>query len=300
MYKGKFEVLKFSSFFLVASLGFADENPTHIGYCKNVIEETEKEEGSMDQWELVKTFNIFDEKLLLSFIREGDYAHAGEEEAIDLIMSYFSKDKNWKVLDVACGLGGTAHYIQKHEWGLVTGFDIDEKAIQYAKAKYPNEIFFIADVSNISSHIKFPDFDLICIMNAFFCFPDQLNCLKELRKLAKPSTKLVIFEYTDLIRSDNFLANREKNISFNPIKPNEIDALVNEAGWETTTYVSLDKTFETWYENLLKKIESKKSEIDKRFGKNAANYAWEKYNLMYRRLKNKSIGGCLIILSPKK
>ena len=255
----------------------------------------------MDQeWELVDNFNIFDKKLLLSFIREGDYAHAGEEEAIDLIMSHFPKDKNWKVLDVACGLGGTAHYIQKHEWGLVTGFDIDEKSIQYAKAKHPNEIFFVADVSNISSHIEFPDFDLICIMNAFYCFPDQLKCLKELRKLTKPSTKLVIFEYTDLTGNDNSLSDREKNIYFKPIKPNKIDALVNEAGWETTTYVSLDKTFETWYENFFEKVESKRSEIDERFGKNTTTYTLEKYNPLYYRLKNKSLGGCLIILSPKK
>jgi len=285
-------------------MGLAEENPKYLDYWKETIEEKqEKERPQYQSWELsdkVKTFNEFDGKIILSFIRNGDYTHAGEEEALDLIMSYFPKDKNRKILDVACGLGGTADYLQKNGWGEVIGFDIDEEAIRYAKEKYSNESFFISDVSNISNHFEFPNFDLICIVNSFVCFPEQYKCLKELRKLAKLSTKLVIFEYTDLIGNDNPLAGNGKNISFKPIKPDEISSFVNKAGWEITTYVNLDEIFEAWYWNFLKIVESKRPEIDEQFGKNTTNYIRGKYDLIYYGIKNKWIGGCLMILSPKK
>ena len=63
-------------------------------------------------------------KQMLAMMRKGDYAHAGEEEAIDLVMNKIPKDNTRLILDVGCGLGGTAKYIQDHGWGKVTGIDI--------------------------------------------------------------------------------------------------------------------------------------------------------------------------------
>ena len=51
-------------------------------------------------------------KKLLSFLRDGDFAHAGETEAINLLMGQFRKKRIQYILDVGCGLGGTAHYLQ--------------------------------------------------------------------------------------------------------------------------------------------------------------------------------------------
>ena len=42
---------------------------------------------------------------ILSLVREGDYAHPGEEEAILLTLDPLKKDPNRVVLDVGCGLG---------------------------------------------------------------------------------------------------------------------------------------------------------------------------------------------------
>ncbi len=45
-------------------------------------------------------------KQILALIRDGDYAHAGEEEAIELTLKNVSKDPGRRVLDVGCGRGG--------------------------------------------------------------------------------------------------------------------------------------------------------------------------------------------------
>jgi len=49
----------------------------------------------------------FKGKRLVSYLRNGDYSHPGEAESIDLVISLINKNKNNKLLDVGCGLGGT-------------------------------------------------------------------------------------------------------------------------------------------------------------------------------------------------
>jgi hypothetical protein len=53
---------------------------------------------------------------LLALIRERDYAHAGEEEAIEITLRNHPKRADRLLLDVGCGLGGTANYVQNHGW----------------------------------------------------------------------------------------------------------------------------------------------------------------------------------------
>ncbi len=45
-------------------------------------------------------------KAILSLVREGDYAHPGEEQAIDLVFRTFLKKSDCQVLDLGCGRGG--------------------------------------------------------------------------------------------------------------------------------------------------------------------------------------------------
>jgi len=68
--------------------------------------------------------------------RKTDYAHAGEEEAIDLAFKDIPKEPKGLLLDMGCGRGGTAHYVQGRCWGNVTGADIDADSIEYAVKKY--------------------------------------------------------------------------------------------------------------------------------------------------------------------
>ena len=66
-------------------------------------------------------------KHLVAFLRGKNYAHAGEEEAISIVLDEFPKKNDRVILDVGCGLGETANFIQKNGWRLVTGFDIEKE-----------------------------------------------------------------------------------------------------------------------------------------------------------------------------
>ncbi len=58
----------------------------------------------------------FDGKKFLATVRGEDFAHAGEKDAIDLVFERIPAQSNWKVLDVGCGRGGTAHYVNQRGW----------------------------------------------------------------------------------------------------------------------------------------------------------------------------------------
>jgi len=56
--------------------------------------------------------NSFAGKRLLALVRGGDYAHAGEEEAIELAFRAVPKAPQKSILDVGCGRGGTIAFLR--------------------------------------------------------------------------------------------------------------------------------------------------------------------------------------------
>ena len=74
--------------------------------------------------------NSFEGKRILALVREGDYAHAGEEEAIERSFRSIPKVSDRWMLDVGCGRGGSADYIRRNGWGHVEGIDRDAESLR--------------------------------------------------------------------------------------------------------------------------------------------------------------------------
>ena len=145
----------------------------------------------------------FKGKRIVSLLRGGDYAHAGEEEAIKSALKNIPKNPNQLILDVGCGQGGTANYLQQQGWGKIVGIDIEKESIEYATKTYPCCEFHASDAAAVYKIFPNREFDIITIFNAFLVFPKQFDVLKSLRQVAKDDSTLVIFEYTDLTLDDN-------------------------------------------------------------------------------------------------
>lgn len=109
---------------------------------------------------------------MLSLVRDGDYAHAGEEEAIELAMRPIEKRADQIIVDAGCGRGGTASYLQAKGFGKVVGFDIEPASIATARGKYPEVEFYVCDVCDADRTID-AKADVVCMFNAYYCFPDQ-------------------------------------------------------------------------------------------------------------------------------
>ena len=60
-----------------------------------------------------------DGKRLLAAVRDGDFAHAGEEAAVRMAWKRLPKRPDQSCLDAGCGRGGSAALVQSSGWTLM-------------------------------------------------------------------------------------------------------------------------------------------------------------------------------------
>lgn len=234
-------------------------------------------------------------KHLLAYVREVNYAHPGEEEAILAVMNNFAKNKQQKIMDVGCGLGGTADFIQRQGWGTVSGFDIENISIEYAKNNYPDIDFYTSDVEGIEKIFQ-DEFDILCLFTSFYAFHDQEASLLSLNKIAKNNGYLAIFDYLDLCKNKtNPLFRDSANTNpFIPIKLDHLEKMFHKTGWQIEKSIDISNKFIIWYEQLVSKIIIKKDGIIENFGENAYKQAYDRYKQILDTVHNKEIGGIIV------
>lgn len=252
--------------------------------------------------ESTPSLRSYEGKKLLSYLREGDYAHAGETESIEIVMSEFSKKQQRKILDVGCGLGGTANFIQLHHWGKVTGLDIEPEAIQYAKKHYPEISFYCADVIQAPDIFQDKNFDLLCLFNSFYAFKDQALALKVLSDISLPNATLAIFDYSD--KSLGTQTFPPKNFpmtigSFTPINLNKIESMLASNGWRLYKLDDISDLYIGWYSSLLEKIVNQEKWIISYYGEAYYHKAENTYRALHQALVEQSLGGAIVYAENK-
>ena len=240
--------------------------------------------------------NSFTGKSILSFLRKGDYAHAGEEEAILRVLRIFPKDGKRLILDVGCGIGGTAKFIQDQNWGKVTGIDIDEESINYAKTTYPDIEFHVCDAVKIDTLFSTSrKFDLICLFNVLYAIKDQAAVLKALWNVANPNARLVIFDYISLNKKKpGIVIHLDKNTNTVDTDKTDFFTIASKAHWKVDEMHEIDEEYKRWYKDLLNKIADNKEEMRQRFGEDSFLTIEKTYSDIYNVLKKKTLGGAII------
>ena len=233
--------------------------------------------------------NSFEGKRILALVRDGDYAHAGEEEAIERVFRAVPKDANRWLLDVGCGRGGSAEYLRRHGWGHVEGIDRDVESIEYARATYPEVGFHACDVLDVPRTVT-RTFDVIYMLNAFYAFDRQADALAGLRKVAKPGARLVIFDYTSGAKAGD---------TPNPMMPrairlSAIAATLREAGWEPGVVEDLSADYARWYAKFVERIQLKRAEIEKIGGAESYDFVLSMYSGLHGVIVQGGIGGAIV------
>ncbi len=233
--------------------------------------------------------NSFEGKRILALIREGDYAHAGEEEAIERAFRSIPKDSNRWLLDVGCGRGGSADYLRRNGWGQVEGIDRDADSIEYARATYPKVGFHVCDVLDVPRTVT-RTFDVIYMLNAFYAFDRQREALAELRKVAKAGAHLVIFDYTVGAKAGDMP---------NPMMPHairlsEIAAMLRDSGWVPGAVEDLTSDYARWYAAFVNRIRLKQAEIEKIGGADAYSFVLSMYSGLQSAIVQSELGGAIV------
>lgn len=124
------------------------------------------------------------------------YSQRNDEEAehlIDNLFAYLKPDADARILDIACGRGRHAIYLNKKGYD-VTGIDLSEQSIKYAlQFEQRNLHFFVHDMRKLA-FINY--FDIALNMFTSFGYfeseKDHVNALKSFRKGLKADGTLVI------------------------------------------------------------------------------------------------------------
>lgn len=242
-----------------------------------------------------------DSKLMLGQIRGGNYQHPGEEEAIDMVFALANNKKSDAlILDVGCGLGATASYINKKCWGNVVGVDINKELIDFATSthKHEHEISFInAPIELLSERLEQNFFDIICAFNSFFLFENHEVTLRELMKFSGRHTELIIFDYIDNgDYSKHHFCEKNKKLLPNCLNTNCYH-LFESCSWKISKTIDISKNYIYWYESLLTKLKNRKDAFyDNEETK--INKLLLRYEHIYQMLMNGILGGIIIYVQP--
>jgi ubiquinone/menaquinone biosynthesis C-methylase UbiE len=233
--------------------------------------------------------NSFEGKRILALIRDGDYAHAGEEEAIDRSFRSIAKNPGQWLLDVGCGRGGSADYLRRNGWGGVEGIDREAESIEYARKTWPEVGFHVCDVLDVPRTVT-RTFDVIYMLNAFYAFDRQRDALAELRKVAKPGAQLVIFDYTVGAKAGD---------TPNPMMPHairlpEIAAMLREAGWQPGAVEDLNAEYARWYATFVERVQLKRAEIERIGGSDWYNFVFSMYSGLHGVITGGELGGAIV------
>jgi SAM-dependent methyltransferase len=228
-------------------------------------------------------------KEILALVRKADYAHAGEEEAIEIVFKDMPKDPKRLLLDVGCGRGGTAEYVQRKGWGAVVGVDIDSDSIEYARRKYPGVEFMAADAMNLAQGLP-RRFDIIYLFNTFYALSDHLRALRQLRALSHEPGEVFIFDY--LLRSKDRQEFPFKE--WNPLDFSIIQKLFPAAGWRVTRTDEISALYAKWYKELVLRIDAASDAIIALGGREWLDFVRTFYGKIVDAIERNLLGGAIV------
>ena len=240
-----------------------------------------------------------DGKRLLAALRDGDFAHAGEEAAVRMAWECLPKRANQSCLDAGCGRGGTAALVQSERWGQVIGLDIDSETISFAQSSYPSVKFVAADVTRAGG--LFPaQFDITYAFNAFYAFPDQQAALSALRLAANSEAILCLFDYLDQggFNQTRF-AGKPETLLWRPLSMKSLPSKLDQTGWSLGECLDISEHFETWYAELVNRFAMRRPQLLSLFTSELVNYAEDYYCALLEAIKRGALGGAIVYAQAK-
>lgn len=135
------------------------------------------------------------------------YSQRNDEEAeffIDNLCAHLKPATDCRLLDIACGRGRHAVYLNKKGYD-VTGIDLSHSSIKYAQQFENKRLHFYVHDMRYLFYINYFDiaFNLFTSFGYFETQKDHVNALKTFRKSLKPDGTLVL----DYFNSEKILRN---------------------------------------------------------------------------------------------
>lgn len=236
-------------------------------------------------------------RLLVSQLVGGDYAHAGEKESTEMVMQKVlqlsPKAREGNCLDIGCGSGGTANAVREFGFPNVYGIDIDQAAIAYAKARYPQVQFTCGDASALHRYFDMEFFSLTYFFNVFYAIEDKLSVLKQIAAISKPRAVLAIFDIY-LIEDTGRPINDLDNLPIYLIRMEPLKRDLQLTGWEISEIVDVSDHCVRWYGDVLNKLSERYTELSMEFSQDELEIIRKTLDRLFQGLKSGSFGAAAI------
>jgi ubiquinone/menaquinone biosynthesis C-methylase UbiE len=131
------------------------------------------------------------------FVNESDSFIQGQKNLTDYCISLLRSINNKNVLEIGCGNGVQALYInEKYSPLTITGIDFNESNIEIAnsekeRSKMTNVHFLVDDAQNLTK-IPSGSIDVILNIESAFHYPDKSAFLQEVFRVLKPGGQYLI------------------------------------------------------------------------------------------------------------
>jgi SAM-dependent methyltransferase len=231
-------------------------------------------------------------KAILALVRNGDYAHPGEEASIALVAGRLPQAARRRILDVGCGRGGTAQWFHAQGWGEITGVDLDAESIAYAQRTYPGIGFHVCDASGLGA-LGLPAFDLAYLFNSYYAFGDQRGALGAIRRACGDGAHLAIFDYTQPAGGEP-PAVLGGEIG-RPMVVETVQAWMREQGWAPIAATDMTDRYVGWYNELMQRFATSESAIRAMAGGDWYQYVVSWYGALRDALAERRLGGAVIL-----
>lgn len=229
---------------------------------------------------------------ILSIIRGADYAHPGEVDGIERVLQHVNSGETQTILDVGCGLGGTASYIAAAGYGRVTGIDPDKHSISHASKHYPDVEFYAIEATEAGRLAR--RFDVIIVMNVAYLIADKGSLLRALAVAAHTGTQLVISDFCDYHGSGESVSIDGRATIPHPIQPAKLEDYLRITGWRLKTIENLSPAYAYWYAVFVERIVHQKADILECAGEDGYRFVLEKYSRIRDAIVTNQLGGGII------
>jgi cyclopropane fatty-acyl-phospholipid synthase-like methyltransferase len=231
----------------------------------------------------------------LAAARGCDFAHPGEAQAIDRLLMWLPVERSRSVLDLGCGLGGTANYLAERGWKNVVGVDPDPESVAHARARYPALKFETGTVDQLPDSYQ-GSFSTVLAINIFYLIADKDTLLGQMEPYLQPNARLVISDYLDR----GGFAERPLLIDGERVIPHAetyqgMHATLERNSWELEVHVDLSTDYLRWYVAFTDQIQRRREAIVDVAGEVYYEYLSSKYQAYVETIRGGTLGGGITV-----
>ena len=219
------------------------------------------------------------------------YVSTGGEQTTAKFCAEMNLQPGMKILDIGCGIGGSAFYMAQHYGVDVFGIDLSTNMIDLAKGYWKTRHpaikhrvrFLVEDATTMS----YPDnfYDVVYSRDTILHIENKLELFKLFEKTLKPGGQLVISDYCcgDGQHSQDF-KDYVKQRGYNLLTVEDYGKTLKNAGFDDVDAIDNSKYFIEILEKELKAFTEIKDEVVQEYSIDDYNYICDGWNDKIQRV----------------